>query len=321
MAPITAPSTGAAIVHRFRAMGCAAEVLVHGGSPDHLALAVRRIEHLERCWTRFDSTSDVCRINAADGRDVVVDPSTVTLVEAMVRGWAATSGAFDPTLLAPLVDLGYATSWVDPTRHTPRGEHTQHRTDPSAILVDAAANVVRAPAGIGLDAGGIGKGLAADLVAADVLAAGAAGVLVSIGGDVCVQGQAPQEGGWLIGVADPFDDTRQQCRVHLAGGGIATSGTLQRAWRSADGARVHHLLNPATGAPVDHAVREATVVAGTAAWAEVWTKAVFVRGHLEVLPLLDQIGLAARVVLADGAEVRTHTWAAFDCALPEEERS
>jgi thiamine biosynthesis lipoprotein ApbE len=92
----------------FRAMGCGVQVLVHGGGAELLDLARRRIEHYERCWTRFDASSDLCRINASGGRDVVVDPSTVTLVQAMVRGWAATDGAFDPTLLAPLVGLGHA---------------------------------------------------------------------------------------------------------------------------------------------------------------------------------------------------------------------
>ena len=309
----------------FRAMGCGVEVLVHGGGVELLDLARRRIEHFERCWTRFDASSDLCRINAAGGRDVVVDPSTVTLVQAMVRGWAATDGAFDPTLLAPLVGLGYVASWDDATRATPLAAATAARTLPTAVLVDEQASVVRAPAGIGLDAGGIGKGLAADLVAAELLAAGAVGALVSIGGDVCVQGLAPQVGGWSIGVADPRDDRIEQCRLRLAAGGVATSGTSQRAWITADGRAVHHLLDPATGEPPTHpaadAAVEATVVAGTAAWAEVWTKAVLVRGPHTVLPLLDGLGLAARAVLADGSEQCNDTWAAYLAADPEDDRS
>lgn len=320
--PLRIDATSATtITGTFRAMGCSSEVLVYGGTAEHVELAVRRIEHLERCWTRFDPTSDVSRINAAGGNDVVVDHSTVVLVEAMVRGWAATAGAFDPTMLAPLVDLGYAASRDDPTRRTPLVAGTAGNTAPTAILVDAAADVVRAPAGVGLDAGGIGKGLAADLVAAEVLAAGAAGVLVSLGGDMCVLGEAPQDGGWLIGVADSLDDTHEPCRVHLASGGVATSGTVQRAWISADGTPVHHLLDPATGTPADHAVVETTVIAGTAAWAEVWTKAVVVRGHLAAFPVLERLGLAARAVLADGSEARTHTWSAFACAELKEDRS
>ena len=55
----------------FRAMGCGVEVLVHGGGVELLDMARRRIEHFERCWTRFDASSDLCRINAAGGGDVM----------------------------------------------------------------------------------------------------------------------------------------------------------------------------------------------------------------------------------------------------------
>ena len=48
-----------------------------------------------------------------------------------------------------------------------------------------------------------------------------------------------------------------------------------------DGTALHHLLDPSTARPVHHdrEIVAATVVAGTAAWAEVWTKAVMVRGE------------------------------------------
>ena len=165
---------------------------------------------------------------------------------------------------------------------------------------------------------------AAPLVVAELLAAGATGALVGIGGDVRVQGLAPQEGGWSVGVADLHDDRVDRCRLRLTAGGVATSGTLRRAWTAADGRSVHHLLDPVTGAPPVHPVAdsaiEATVVAGTAAWAEVWTKAVLVRGPRVALPLLDAHGLAARAVLADGSERCNDTWAAYAVAGSEEER-
>jgi thiamine biosynthesis lipoprotein ApbE len=77
---------------------------------------------------------------------------------------------------------------------------------------------------------------------------------------------------------------------------------------------------PPTHPAIDAAV-EATVVAGTAAWAEVWTKAVLVRGPRAALPLLDSLGLAARAVLADGHELCNDTWAAYVVARSEEDRS
>ena len=132
-----------------------------------------------------------------------------------------------------------------------------------------------------LDPGGIGKGLAADMVAGHLIAAGADGASVSIGGDVAVAAQRRSDGGWLVGVADPM---RSRRRGAAADDGRAAASQLRApcaaAGTATDGEPLHHLLDPATGRPAHHAreIVAVTVVAGTAAWAEVWTKAVMVRG-------------------------------------------
>lgn len=299
----------------FRAMACAARVVVVGGTPAHLAMARTAVAHLEHCWSRFVPTSDISRINAAAGRPISVDPATITLITAMVQGWARTDGAFDPTLLAPLVGLGYAVSWDNPARVSSLAAGTSLRTRPTDIEIYGDGCIVRAPAGIGLDAGGIGKGLAADIVVEQLLAAGAEGALVSIGGDLRVGGRAPQSGGWTIGVVNPFDDAVAEAQLTLTAGGVATSGTVRRAWVRADGSAAHHLLDPATAEPVsvraDDALIEATVVAGTGAWAEVFTKAVLVRGADVGLPWLDSLGLACRARFADNTELTNDAWDAF----------
>lgn len=312
----------------FRAMGSDVEVVVVGGTAHHLGLARELIDGLEQRWSRFLPSSDISRINAAAGADVVVDRSTVTLVAAMVQGWVATGGAFDPGLLRPLVELGYAASWDDPSRVTrvaPRpdaelGADAAQRPPLTDVLVDPAACVVRVPAGTLLDAGGIGKGLAADLVVNALIGAGAAGALVGIGGDVRVSGAAPQAGGWRIGVVD-VSTGREQGQLAVAEGGIATSGTSYRVWNSPAGRRVHHLLDPSTGAPVAvdaKRVVEATVVAGTAAWAEVFTKTLLVRGPRHALADLDERGLGARVRWSDGRTLHNRCWERLVSQGPEE---
>jgi thiamine biosynthesis lipoprotein len=190
------------------------------------------------------------------------------------------------------------------------------RGDLNALSIDHRRNVVCAPKGMCLDAGGIGKGLAADIVAAALIDAGARGSSVSIGGDVAVRGAAPQPGGWLIGVADPHHLDDEAGQLMLVEGGIATSGTLRRRWHDAEGGAVHHLLDPATGRSVHHAreIVAVTVVAGTAAWAEVWTKAVMVRGAT-MLAVLDEHGLGAQLTYADATTSINRAWSAFDSSV------
>ena len=98
-------------VGKWRAMGSSVEVVVVGCRPELLDVAKSSIDHHERHWSRFLPDSDISRLNHAAGSTVHIDPATVVLLRAMIDGWRATTGAFDPTLLAPLVGLGYAASW------------------------------------------------------------------------------------------------------------------------------------------------------------------------------------------------------------------
>lgn len=301
----------------WRAMGCSVDVVVVGAPAHLLDEAKTSIDHLERRWSRFLPDSDISRLNHAAGSPVHVDPATVVLLDAMLDGWRLTDGAFDPTLLAPLVGLGYAASWHDPGSVTGLPQGASMRSDLHALVIDRERQVVAAPAGTCLDAGGIGKGLAADLVAEQLLGAGARGASVSIGGDVAVRGAAPQPDGWLVGIADPFAAGETDVEVGqllMVEGGVATSGTLRRSWRRPNGDRVHHLLQPESGRPVHHAreIISVTVVAGTAGWAEVWTKAAMVCGHAS-LTLLERYGLGACVVHADATRVENESWRKFFC--------
>ena len=308
----------------WRAMGCSVDVVVVGGPPGLLDLARTAIDHLEGRWSRFLPDSDISRLNHAAGSTVHIDPATVVLLRAMLDGWRATAGAFDPTLLVPLVGLGYAASWNDPTAVTSLPHGALWRCDLDDLRVDEGRDVAAAPRGMCLDAGGIGKGLAADMVVGHLIDSGAHGASVSIGGDVAVRGRAPQPDGWLIGIADPLisgDTDIEVGQLMIVEGGVATSGTLSRRWKGADGKSVHHLLDPATGRPTRHAgeIVAVTVIAGSAAWAEVWTKAVMVRGTA-ALDELDEHGLGARVTHADATTSINRAWAAFECPTVSDEQ-
>lgn len=315
----SAPSDDApvSIARMGRVMGCAFEIVVVASDDaaldDVVHLLDRAEAHLHRLeglWSRFLPTSDVCRLNRAGGGAVIVDEATIDLVVHMVQGHRATEGAFDPTLLAALVDLGYDVSRDDPGLASEVPEGVGRSSDLDAVAVDLDAGTVQMPRLLVLDAGGIGKGLAADRVVADLLDHGAAGALVGVGGDVRVSGAAPQAGGWAIGLDDPLGRP-STIQVRLVDGGVASSGTDRRRWLDRHGRPVHHLLDPRTHTclPDDGARSRigATVVAGTGAWSDVWTKALMVRGE-EAFAGLDAVGLAGRIVFADGTSVTSDRW-------------
>ena len=294
----------------FRVMGSGARVVTVGGPEELTDVARRRLAHLEACWSRFLPDSDVSRLNRADGQSVTVDPATVTLLTHLVAAWRATGGAFDPTLLPAVVAAGYEASWDDPTTRTSLSAGLSLRGRPEGIVVDPSTATARLPRGTTVDPGGLGKGLAADLVSVELVGAGASGALVSVGGDVRMAGQAPRPEGWHVDVEDPFVPDRVLTRVVLSDGGAATSSTLARSW-SRGGRRRHHLIDPATGMSAATAVIAATVIASTAAWAEAFAKLPLVVGAATALSQLDALGLPGVVVGASGEVASSSAWDRF----------
>ena len=119
--------------------------------------------------------------------------------------------------------------------------------------------------GRSFDPGGIGKGLAADLVVEELLAEGAWGAMVNLGGDLRVGGVPPTGPTWVVAIDHPHHGPLTT--VELVDGGLATSTTLRRRW-SGQECHPHHLLDPATGRPHRGGADFVTVIAGTGWWAE-----------------------------------------------------
>lgn len=276
---------------RFRAMGSDAHVVVVGGH-SHLAdAAVRRVDDLERRWSRFLSDSEVCTINRAAGTFVEVSADTAGLVRHAIDAWHLSGGAFDPTVLGAVIRAGYDRPFDELLPDAP-GARSPLGTGAGDIVVDGCA--VRLPAGTGFDAGGIGKGLAADLVCAELLAAGADGACVNLGGDVRVAGAGPDGGGWTVAVEHPWCP-EPIATLGVGDGAVATSTTLRRRW-TAGGVPRHHLIDPRTSRPSETDVNLAAVVAAHAWVAEVLAKAVVLAGSEHPFDIVGGTGAEALAV-------------------------
>ena len=282
---------------RFEAMGTWVHVMCDGGPAGGPARARQRIEQLEARWSRFRPDSEVSRLNRAAGRPVLVSSDTVTLVRLALAGWRGTSGRFDPTVLGAVLDAGYDRSFERLGEPAPAGG-TPSGLDLGAVAVavDERCGTVALPTGVGFDPGGIGKGLAADLVVEELLAAGASGACVNIGGDLRAEGDGP----WPVDVADPFDSRRPPVAgLALDRGAVATSSRLRRTWWRG-GARRHHIIDPVTGRPAEGDVAAVTVITGEAWRAEVLGTAALLAGVAGALDLLAARNATGLVVGTDG---------------------
>jgi FAD:protein FMN transferase len=294
---------------RFRAMGSTAHVLVDAAHTALLPQARRRLSVLESLWSRFLPDSELSRLNALAGGAVEVSPETAQIVRRCVEAWHLTEGLFDPTVLAAVESAGYDRSFEQVARAS---EATPRRPVPNlptpapapgcaGIEVDGA--VVRLPAGVRLDLGGIGKGYAADLLAYELRQRGATGACVNLGGDVRASGPARAGSGWTIGVNDPFERGSDLTRITLDEGAVATSSRLRRRWRRGSQEQ-HHLIDPRTGEPSRSSLVSVTVVAAQTHWAEILAKAALIAGKDAGSALLDAHGLSALLVAGNGDVVR-----------------
>jgi len=175
------------------------------------------------------------------------------------------------------------------------------------VTIDHDRRTVSVPAGVELDLGATAKAFAADQAAGRAAATTGVGVLVSLGGDVAVAGRAP-EPGWPVLVTDDHaagpdapGDT-----VAIAAGGLATSSTTVRRWSRGD-AVVHHIVDPSLGTSVTSCWRTVSVAASSCVDANIATTASIIRGASAPAWLAD-LGLAARLVRADGEVVRVAGW-------------
>ncbi len=215
---------------------------------------------------------------------MVVSPETFALIEHAVLAWDATAGRYDPTVLPALRAAGYDRDLALVIETAPVTDPADRRpwhelVAPGCGLVelDRQQLAVTLPAGVEIDPGGIGKGLAADIVTGELATAGATGAMVNIGGDLRVRGEPPEGDSWSIAVEHPLRRDHPLLTLGLHDGGVATSNRLRRRWIQ-DGRPRHHIIDPRSGQPVFGDLVGVTIVAADAWWAEAAAKSVFVAG-------------------------------------------
>ena len=292
----------------WSALGTTASVLVeHPAALHHARRAVQcELASIDRACSRFRADSELSRLNAASGRRTAVGALLLEAVAASQRAARLTGGAVDPTIGGALVRAGYDRDFAS-IEGSAQPLRLARVPGWHVVDVDRAARTIRVPAGVVLDLGATAKALAADRAARSAARAAGCGVLVNLGGDLATAGPAP-EGGWLVRVTDDHDAPPEASGEHVlvSTGALATSSTTVRRWQRG-GATVHHILDPATGAPAAGSWRTVSVAAATCVDANTAATAAIVRGE-SAAAWLGRLGLPARLCRHDGSVVRVAGW-------------
>ena len=273
------------------------------------AIADEVLAEVDLACSRFRPDSELTRLNSAGGEPTVISVTFAGLLAAALRAARLTGGDVDPTCGTALAALGYDRDFADIHATAHPGPVGLVGPVPGwrSVHLDPGTRLAWLEDGAQLDLGATAKAWAADRCAERIADRLGGGVLVSLGGDVAVAGQPPP-GSWRVRVTDDHaaPDWAAGQTVSIASGGLATSSTTVRTWRRG-GRQVHHIIDPATGAPAASCWRTVSVAAGTCTDANTASTAAIIRGAAAPGWLQD-LGLPARLVRHDGTTVTTAGW-------------
>jgi FAD:protein FMN transferase len=278
------------------------------------------LDAIDRACSRFRSDSEIARVNASAGGTVRVSPLFAEALALALRAARLTDGDVDPTIGSALTLAGYDRDW--PLLEPPGAESEDSSARERActpmvvaravcgwrnVMFDRAARTVRLPAGFTIDLGATAKAWAADRAAQAASQAAGCGALIGIGGDIATSGPAPARG-WAVHVTDDHrsDHHAPGQTVAIHSGGLATSSTAVRRWRH-EGRAMHHIIDPATGAPARGTWRTVSVAAASCADANIASTSALIRAGAAPA-WLARLGVPARLVSDTGRVYTIGAW-------------
>ena len=231
-------------------MGTSMRIEVYGGSEaDRQAAATEAfaaIAEVDRIMSSYRPDSEISRMNATATSAGVV--ASGPLFAVLEAGQRMTSGS------------GGAFSL------------TAAPHDAGALVLDAATRRVRLTRPVVVSVDGLAKGFAAELAAGSLTRRGLAGTIDTSGTQFMV-GTPPGHSSWSVGIGDPRQPGNVLGAIDLTSGAVATVSGLSAP------------RDPRTGT-VAAAVLSATVVSADGTVADALSRALFVLGAQDGLPLL-----------------------------------
>jgi len=267
--------------------------------------------------SHYDADSEVSRLNRQPiGRALAVSAPTLQVFQQAQVVRAASDGAFDVAVGRAVDEWGFGPSSRTPAMLSAIAlQHLQVQHRAGAIALDPQAGTVTRHAEVWANLSGIAKGYGVDR-AADVLEhLGLADYMVEVGGEIRTRGRNGEGRAWQLAIERPDAMPQRALRIlPLDGKALATSGDYRNFFMH-QGQRYSHEIDPASAAPVDHALASVSVVADDCTLADAWSTALFVLGPERGMAVARRHGLAAYFVVRQGndafSERQTEAFAAL----------
>ncbi len=265
---------------------------------DALSAAFDEIERLESLLSVTREDSDIWRINVADGHPVTVAKETAEMLVLALQYAKLSDGALDVTIRSASRLWDFSAQAVPDTAEL---QQAAALVDYQNLSVDGQTVTLTQGA---IDLGGIAKGYIADRVATVLKEQGVRSALIDLGGNIVAVGDKLGEP-FRIGIKNPLETDSLCAVVEKSNMSVVTSGIYERGFNQG-GVRYHHLLDPATGMPVQNTLASVTIVCEKSADADALSTACFVMGEERGIALIESLpDVEALFVRRDGSMIAT----------------
>ncbi len=291
-----------ALTRTVTALDTVCSVSLYDGGQTLADASVQWLYEYEALWSRTVPSSDVAKLNSANGTPIAVQAQTYALLKSAQQYTALTDGAFDITT-ASLTDLWKASEQADVLPDEAALAAACQTVGGDKITFQE--QTVSLANGTSIDPGGIAKGAIADRVAERLREGGCTSAILDFGGNIVALGAKPNGEPFQIGIADPRDSEQLIATVAVRDRAVVTSGSYERGYTIA-GHRYSHILDPQTGYPVQNDLLSVTIITSSAMQADALSTACFVMGYETAQTLIASLdGVEAVFVKADGTVIAT----------------
>lgn len=241
-----------------------------GGSRQLQQDAEQRFNQISSIISTFDKNSELSRFNQRDTKPLQISTYLAHVIEEVNRQSLRIGGAVELSV-GPLVNLwGFGPDGRPekvPTADEIAAVREYVGRDKYAVTyIGGAAFLEKKDPRVQLDLSTVGEGLGVDELAAFLDEQRIPSYLVSIAGASRSRGVNPEGRPWRVGIVNPVDPDGQPFAVVCPQGmAMSTSGSYRNYFvDEKTGKRFSHIIDPATGQPVDHHTVSVTVIARNA---------------------------------------------------------
>lgn len=278
-----------------------------GEETDRILQLLADLEEQELSWRI--SESEIARINEQAQEAAVTIPLSASMQQLLSQIWQVSvdsGGALDVTVgklsrLWNLDEMAGAAEEISRTQLPTAQQIQAALTDTGYDRVQLSEGGITLPAGMQLDLGAVGKGIACDRISEYLHSQSRiTGAVVAVGGSVVTYGQKPDGTPWTVAIVHPREEGSYLGTLELTGEHyISTSGDYER-YILVDGVRYHHILDPATGDPARSGLCSVTIVCDNGLLADALSTACFVLGPEQGLSMAERWGAEALLAEEDG---------------------